>query len=128
MREPESVDECVYYTRRSFGNGHILAWAFRKPCPKCGTLMRKPSKRSPVYECPSCKYSEPKKEHEQSLTVYVKYTCPFCLHTGEAETPYVRKTWQGVKAFVFTCASCGKKIGVTKKLAAPKTGELAERQ
>ncbi|RME30687.1 hypothetical protein D6789_04925 [Candidatus Woesearchaeota archaeon] len=125
MREPTSVDECVYFTRRAFGKGHILAWAFRKECPKCKTLMKKPKKTSPTYECPNCGYSEPKKEHEASLVVHVRYTCPFCSHQGETETPYVRKTWQGVKAFVFVCEGCGKKVGVTKKLADPKTGELA---
>lgn len=126
MREPETVEECLYFTRRSFGDGHIMAWAFRKECPKCKALMRKPKKTSPTYDCPECGHAEPKQEHEASVTLNIRYTCPFCQHTGETTTPYQRKTWQGVKAFVFVCEGCGKKVGVTKKLAAPKKGELAE--
>lgn len=119
MREPESVEECLYFTRRAFGDGKIMAWAFRKSCPKCGALMKKPTKRATTYEC-VCGHAEPKAEHEKDVVVNVRYTCPFCQHEGETTTDYKRRTWQGVKAYVFICEGCGKKVGITKKLKEPK--------
>lgn len=118
MRAPESVQECVYFTRRA--DPKLIAWAFRKPCPKCKALMKKPKKTSPTYDCPECGHTESKAEHEQSLIINVQYVCPFCRHEGATTTEYKRKSWQGVKAFVFLCEDCGQKIGITKKLAEPK--------
>ena len=122
LKQPESVDECLYFTRRALvPKGTIMAWAFRKGCPQCHKgLMRKPKKTSPTYDCPECGYSEPKAEHIKGIVLNVEYTCPSCGHSGEATTEYRRKTWQGVKAYVFTCQQCGEKIGVTKKLKDPK--------
>ena len=127
---PESMDECIYFTRRKFdtNNGKIIAWVYKKDCPQCGEKMGKPLDpktgkpkiRADTYECPACKYSEPKKEHEESLNVEVVYTCQFCGHSGEATTEYKRKSWEGVKAYVFECGCCGKKIGITKKMAESK--------
>jgi predicted RNA-binding Zn-ribbon protein involved in translation (DUF1610 family) len=122
LKQPESVDECLYFTRRKFDpKGHAMAWAFRKECPKCKKgLMKKPKKTSPTYDCPACGYSEPKTEHEESATINIEYVCPSCGHAGETTTPYKRRTWQGVKAFVFTCQACNEKIGLTKKMKEPK--------
>lgn len=122
LRQPESVAETVYFTRRKLEpKGSIVAWAFRKECPKCKALMKKPKKTSPSYDCPKCDYKEPKVVHEESLTVNVEFVCPSCDHAGETTTPYKRKTWLGRKAFVFNCTNCNEKIGITKKMAEPKT-------
>lgn len=118
-KHPESVEECLYFTRRKLGEkGKAMAWAFRKECPQCHkALMKKPNKRAAEYVCPVCGYSEPKAEHEAGVEIFVEYVCPYCGHAGEATIPYKRKTWRGVKAYVFQCANCKEKIGLTKKLA-----------
>lgn len=130
LKQPESVDECIYFTRRTLKpKGRIMAWAFRKRCPKCKKgLMVKPKKTSLTYDCPSCGYAEPKAEHIEDMMLNVEYTCPSCGGSGEAETEYKRKTWQGVKAYVFPCGKCGEKIGVTKKLKEPKAKKGAAAQ
>ncbi len=88
--------------------------------------MKRPKKTSLTYDCPSCGYAEPKAEHEAGLVVNVEYVCPSCGHAGEATTEYKRKSWQGVKAYLFSCAQCKEKIGVTKKLKDPKKRGDAE--
>ncbi len=122
LKQPNSVDECLYFTRRKLvPKGGVMAWAFRKECPACRKgLMKKPKKTATSYVCPACGHEEPKAEHEAGITVNVEYTCPFCGHSGEATTEYKRKSWQGVKAYVFACESCKEKIGITKKLKEPK--------
>ncbi len=122
LQFPENVNECVYFTRRALvPKGKIVAWALRKQCPKCKKgLMAKPKKTSPTYDCPSCGYAEEKKAHEAGLAVSVQYVCPACGKSGETTTPYQRKSWNGVKAYVFSCLACGEKIGITKKLKEPK--------
>ena len=55
-------------------------------------------------------------EIEPTLTVNIKYKCPYCGDEGEATTPYIRKTFEGVPAYVFSCSKCGKKMGITKKM------------
>ncbi|MBR9703601.1 hypothetical protein GOV10_06170 [Candidatus Woesearchaeota archaeon] len=123
MKEPESMDECVYFTRRAFApdKGKMMAWALRKECPKCKKgLMKKPKKTANEYVCPQCKYEEPKAEHEENLVVSVKYTCPFCNKDGKAETPFKRKTLYGKPAYVFLCSSCNEKLGIYKRMAFPK--------
>ena len=43
LREPKSMDECIYFTNRTIGKGMIKAWVFRESCTKCGKeLMGKP--------------------------------------------------------------------------------------
>ena len=59
-------------------------------------------------------------EHEESLTMNIVYRCPDCGHEGEATTEYKRKSWQGVKAYVFVCDKCDAKIGITIKMKEPK--------
>ncbi len=128
LKQPDSMDELVYFTRRTLEpKGRLMAWAFKLTCPKCKKeLMGKPVDKGKVkirateYVCPGCKYTESKQDHETKLTVCVSYTCSKCSNEGEAEIQYKRKTWQGVPAFVFQCAKCGESIGITKKMKAPK--------
>jgi predicted RNA-binding Zn-ribbon protein involved in translation (DUF1610 family) len=131
LKEPESMNECLYFTNRLSPDGsYIRAWALKTECPKCKKALMgkpinektgKPKIRSTEYECPNCKYTEEKEEHETRLEVQVAYKCPTCQHEGETTTEYKRKTWQGVKAYVFLCQGCGAKIGITKKMKDPKS-------
>lgn len=126
---PSSMDGCLYFTRRTLENdGKIMAWVEKKDCPKCKKAkMGKPVDdgqvkiRAPYYVCPACGYQEEKKAHEESCDVKVIYTCPYCKKSGEATTPYKRKKFEGVDAFVFECGSCKKKIGISKKMADKKS-------
>ena len=126
--QPESMDSVVYFTRRTLEpKGRVMAWAPKKTCPKCKkALMGKPVEKGKVkirateYVCPECNYTEAKADHEKELHVCAEYTCPHCDHEGIADMPYKRKTFQGVKAFVFQCESCNKKIGITKRMSDPK--------
>lgn len=131
LKIPDSMDECLYFTNRSLLDeagkpaGKIICWAARMQCPKCKKgLMSKPldSKtgkfkvRALEYVCPKCSYTEEKKEHEAKLSANALYTCPACHKQGEGTVPFARKTFQGVKAIVFTCQHCKASIPVTKKL------------
>jgi predicted RNA-binding Zn-ribbon protein involved in translation (DUF1610 family) len=130
LKMPESVDECIYFTRRKFEpQGSAIAWVYRKKCPKClkSTMgkpldpkTKRPKIRSENYECPSCGFSEDKTPHEESLMVEVMYVCPHCGAKGEAKTQYKRVSLDGVKAYVFNCEACKKKIGLTKKMKEKK--------
>lgn len=120
---PNSMEECLYFTNR----GEILAWVYRKECPKCKKArMGKPvikgkvKTRADKYLCPECGYEEEKSEHEASLTLESKYTCPECAKKGESTTPYVRKSYKGVQSFVIACQHCNADIPITKKLKEPK--------
>lgn len=136
LKEPNSTNECVYFTRRTIGDrnqGKLMAWVCRMDCPKCKKAkMGKPVEggkvkiRAVEYKCPSCGFTESKEEHEPKLTVEVKYTCPYCGNVGEATTPYMRKTFEGVPSYVFECGKCGKKIGISKKMKAGKKKGAAE--
>ncbi len=126
LKEPESMDELVYFTQRNLGDkGRAKAWVYRGACPKCKKgLMGKPvdektgkiKVRAKEYVCPECGYTVEKKAYEDTLTCEIKYTCPECGNEGEAEAPYKRKTFQGVKAIVFQCGKCKAKLGITKKM------------
>lgn len=125
LKQPESMDECVYFTRRTVGDkGKQMAWVFRGQCPKCKKgRMAKPKNaqggiaiRATEYVCPACKYTVEKKAYEDTLTCNVIYTCQHCGKSGEATAPFARKSFEGVKAIVFECDSCKKKIGITKKM------------
>jgi len=130
VTEPKSMDECIYFTYRMLDNdGMIKAWVRRKQCPKCKKAeMGKPKDpktgktkiRAKEYVCPECGYTEEKTEHEESLTLEAKYKCPHCGKEGESTAPYVRKTFQGVKAYIVECQHCGEKIPLTKKMKEPK--------
>ncbi len=113
----------MYFTRRTLGNGRIMAWVYKKECPQCHKArMGKPvvkgkvKIRAPEYVCPECGYIEQKKEHEESCTLEAIYTCPECGKDGESTTPYKRKAYKGTQAYVVECSNCGAKIPVTKKM------------
>lgn len=125
LKMPTSMEECLYFTNRSIGDGNVLAWVYRKECPKCKKAqMGKPvdaktgkvKSRSKEYVCPECGYTEEKIEHEESLNLEAKYTCPECGKDGESTAPYKRKKYKGVDAFVVECEHCKAVIPLTKKL------------
>jgi len=135
VKEPESMNDLVYFTRRAVGEGKVMAWVYRGICPECkkarmgkpiNPKTKKPMTRATEYECPECKYRVPKEEYEETLECEIKYTCPKCKHEGETIVPFKRKTVQlfdeesqkkkAAKAIVFNCESCGEKILITKKM------------
>ena len=79
LKEPESMDGCVYFTNRILTNdGYIKTWVLKELCPKCNkSLMSKPKDpktgrpkiRAVEYFCNKCSHSEEKKAHEDSLKV-----------------------------------------------------------
>ena len=124
LKEPESMDELVYYTDRILDNGgEIKVWVFKKECPKCHkALMSKPKDkkgkvkvRAKYYVCPNCGYTISADEYEKSLEANVIYTCPKCKFHDEIQVPFIRKKIKGVLTFVVKCKNCGNKIYVTKK-------------
>lgn len=123
FKTPESLEECVYFTNRSIGQGHVLAWVYRKLCPKCQKAkMGKPvvkgkvQLRAAFYQCPNCSYQEEKKAHEESLKIEAQLTCPECSKEGETTAEYKRKNYKGVPSYLLTCPHCGANIPLTKKL------------
>lgn len=125
MKMPDSMDECFYFTNRKVDNGKVIAWVRKPDCPKCKKAkMGKPVDdktggvkiRAKEYVCPACKYTVSKEEFEPTCTMEIIYTCPKCGNKGESTTPYARKSFMGVKAYLFTCQKCGEKIPITKKL------------
>ena len=130
LKEPESMDKCIYFTRRALDpKGSIRAWVYRKECPECHKAeMGKPidpktgkvKSRSDIYVCPECSYEEAKKEHEESLTVEAIYVCPHCDKEGEGSTQFKRKTFEGVPSYLLECQHCGGKIAITKKMKKSK--------
>lgn len=132
LKMPESMDECVYFTRRI--KPQIVAWVFREQCPKCKkALMGKPTDasgkikiRAKEYVCPACKYTMEKGEYEDTLTANIQYTCPKCNTTGELQIPFKRKKVKifdaeegkevTADALAFNCKKCNEKIAVTKKM------------
>jgi len=117
------MDECLYFSNRSIADCQVLAWVYRKTCPKCKKAkMGKPvvkgkvKTRAKEYTCPECGYTEEKKEHEESLDLEASYTCPHCGKKGESTAKYVRKTYKGVPSFIVECQHCHEKIPLTKKL------------
>lgn len=98
-------------------------------CPKCKKgWMTKPldektgrfKVRATDYMCQECKYTEEKKTHEAKLFANAIYTCPACHKQGEGTVSYSRKTFQGVKAILFSCQHCKAAIPVTKKMKETK--------
>ncbi len=130
VKMPESTDECFYFTNRILeNNGSVIAWVYKPKCPKCGKeKMGKPvdpktgkvKSRADIYVCKECGYEVAKAELDPTLTVEIQYTCPFCGNSGETTTEYKRKSYKGVKAYIFVCEKCGEKIGITKKMKKPK--------
>ncbi len=134
LKEPESMEELVYFTKRAIGSGRVVAWVYRGECPRCKkALMGKPKDKSgkvmiraKEYVCPECGYRVPKQEYEGSLTANIKYSCPHCGHKGETQIPFKRKKVKifdeeegkekMVDALQFACDNCKKKINITKKM------------
>lgn len=136
LKEPESTEECVYYTFRGVGEeGEAKAWVLKEKCKKCGKgLMSKPKDektgkpkiRAKEYVCPECNYTVEKEEYEKGLTANIKYTCPHCKFEGEAQIPFIRKKVQilneetqkkkPVEVLRFQCGKCSKDIDITKKM------------
>ncbi len=131
MKEPESMEELVYFTNRTIGegnNGKVICWVPRQKCTKCGkAFMGKPVDkkgsvkiRAKEYECPACHYTVEKQAYEDSLTACVTYKCPACFKNGETETSFKRKNINGVPTLRVLCQYCKTPIDITKKLAEPK--------
>ena len=132
VNPPNSMDECIYFSNRTIGNGKVMSWVYRKECPECHkTTMGKPVVKGKVkirateYVCPECGFTEEKKEHEESLMLEATYTCPHCNKEGEGttqykRTPYPYETAAGkrkrVPAYIIECQHCKGKIPITKKL------------
>ena len=133
MKEPISMEECIYFTNRNINSGKVKAWVFKEKCPKCGLgLMGKPVEKGKVkirakeYICPECKYKIDKDEYEPTLLVNIKYTCPHCSNSSELSIPFVRKKVsfinettgkkQLVESIRFQCQKCSKNIDITKKM------------
>jgi predicted RNA-binding Zn-ribbon protein involved in translation (DUF1610 family) len=85
--EPESMEECLYFSNRTLGElGKAKAWVYKKKCPECGKVkMGKPVVKGKVkiraieYICPECDYTEGKKEHEESLNMNMKEKQKFLI-------------------------------------------------
>ncbi len=129
LKEPNSMDELAYFTRRATEDGTLRAWVFKETCPKCKkAVMGKPRDdktgrakiRDKTYVCPACNYTLPAEEYEDTLTINIDYTCGACKKSGQIAVPFKRKTYMGAKAVVFECQSCKKKIPITKKMKATK--------
>jgi len=136
LKEPESMNECIYFTNRALNNnGYIRAWVLKELCPECkSSLMGKPKNsktgkpkiRATEYVCESCNHTEEKQEYEEKLTCDVKYKCPYCKHEDETQIPFIRKKVsrfneekqkkETVEAVVFNCSKCNKRIEITKKM------------
>lgn len=135
LKEPNSMDECFYFTNRTLdgGKGKAMAWVFKPDCPKCGKAkMGKPVEkgkvkiRAEIYVCPECGYTEQETPHEESCMLDVIYKCPKCGNEAETSIPAIRKKTKmfdeekqkkvSVEAFIFDCSKCNEKIYITKKL------------
>ncbi len=132
LKMPESMDECIYFTRRS--KPQVVAWVFKEKCPKCKkAMMGKPvgsdgkvKTRAKEYVCPECKFTMEKVAYEDTLTANIQFTCPKCGFSGEHQMPFKRKKVKifdeeegkevTADALMFNCPKCGQRIAVTKKM------------
>lgn len=130
LKKPESMEDCLFFTNRSIGEGFATAWIYRPVCQSCnksrmGKPLKKdgkPYKKAEYYECPACKHQVPNEELEAQLKVEIEYQCPDCKNEGFATSEYIRKNFEGVKAFLFECEKCHKKLGITKRMKKTKKG------
>lgn len=135
IREPASMDECVFFTRRTIGEkGKIAAWVLRDKCPQCKQgVMGKPRDektgkvkiRAKEYVCPQCSFSMEEEAYENTLQINIKYTCPHCggqgttqqpflfkkMKTDDPESPGSKKT---AKVIRFSCSACKKDIDLVR--------------
>jgi len=135
LKQPKSMEECVYFTNRSVGDGKAKCWVFKETCPKCnkGIISKpkdpktgKPKTRADYYECPECHHQIPKQEYEDTLTANIEYICPHCKFKGEIQIPFKRKKIKrldeetgkkkSIDSLRFECKKCGEPIDITKKL------------
>jgi len=135
LKQPTSMEECIYFTNRSVGKGKIKAWVFKETCTKCNKgLISKPKNpktgrpkiRSQEYACSECNNILPKEEYEDTLTCNIQYTCPHCSFEGETQAPFKRKKVQilnketmkkkAAEVIRFQCEKCNKDIDLTKKM------------
>ena len=131
LRQPESMDQCVYFTQRSLDGdkGSVRVWVFKQTCPKCKkAIMGKPRDkkgkvltRAKEFVCPNCNYTVEKKAYEESLTANAEYKCPSCGNSGEAQIQFKRKNIEGIPTLRFQCSKCKANIDVTKKMKAKKS-------
>ena len=96
LRFPDSMDECIYFTRRKDDDSYIIAWVFKKQCPKCkkGPMAKpkapktgRPKIRAAEYVCDKCGYSEEKKVHEESQQEGVAEKTPESLEEQAGDMP-----------------------------------------
>ena len=132
MREPKSMSELVYFTRRKDEFGLVKLWVFREDCTKCGKAQmgkpvdprtKKVKSRSKEYVCPECNYIVEKEEYEDSLNANIQYTCPEG-HSHSKVMPFRRKkiTIKDPKTgkskrklgIIFNCETCDFEIKVPK--------------
>ncbi len=135
LKQPTSINECVYFTNRTIGNGKVKAWVFKEICPNCKKGMMgkpvdpktgKPQIRTKEYVCKECNFTMPEEEYEDTLTINTQYICPYCDFQGEKQVPFIRKKIQvfdeeeqkkkTIEAARFQCEKCGKNIDITKKM------------
>ena len=123
LKQPQSMEELVYYTDRETGKGSARVWVFRGECPKCRTLMGKPrgekgkvKTKALEYKCPECGYSAEKQAYEEGLTASAEYKCPECGFSGEIQVPFKRKKIKGAETLRLQCQKCSANIDVTKKM------------
>ncbi|MEK6868761.1 MAG: hypothetical protein AABX74_00900, partial [Nanoarchaeota archaeon] len=104
LKRPGSMEECLYFTNRSIGEGFATSWAYRPDCPKCkkptiGKPIKKNGKvdkKADYFECQVCKHQMSNDEADSLAKLEVQYKCPHCGNEGETTTEYKRKTFEGV--------------------------------
>ena len=123
LKDPKSMEDCFYFTRRKLEKGSIVAWVLKPIGPHGGLLQRplnpksgKVMKKSEVYVERGTDYEVPCKEIDPTLKVQIRYECPECAKAGETTAPYVWKTYKGAKSIIFYCNDCEAKLGISKKL------------
>tara|TARA_B100000315_G_C14576959_1_gene588370 strand:- start:1849 stop:2244 length:396 start_codon:yes stop_codon:yes gene_type:complete len=125
---PDSMDDCLYFTRRVMDDGKVMCWVEKETCKECNKgLMGKPRGddgkvkiRAKEYVCPDCKHTVEKKEYEETLTASIIYTCPECKHSGDTQVPFKRKKIKGADILRFQCESCNADIDIAKKFKKKK--------
>ncbi len=135
LRFPDSMDECIYFTRRATGDGKVVCWVLKERCPQCGKgLMGKPKGpdgkvkiRAKEYTCPDCNHTVEKQAYEDTLTASVQYICPGCKSEGEIQIPFRRKKVQGIDMLRFQCGKCKADIEIAKKFKEKKGSDGEEK-
>ena len=132
LKRPQSMEELVYYTSRTIGDGEVTVWVLKQLCPKCGkSLMGKPKGekgkvkvRAKECVCPDCGYAVEKKEYEEGLMACVDYICPECkkrsayraMICSQCDTIYI--PIQNNNDYRDRCPDCGYSKAEERKNAA----------